>query len=101
VLQHTSTASALMRPGLVAAIGAEVLLQTLAITPEQHRRTVHERPLEGFASSSAFDPRDDRLAPTREVYERSVLGELLWPTARARPTFEQCCAAVREFPGGL
>ena len=101
LLQHRSTATTLARPGLVAAISEEVLLQTLAITSERHRHTVHERPLEGFASSSAFDPGDDRLAPTREVYEMTVLGELLWPTARARPTFEQCCDAVRGFPGGL
>lgn len=101
LLQHPATAEALTRPSLVAALAEEVLLQTLAVTPAAHREAVHERPVEGFSSSSAFDAVDSQLAATRDAYETIVLGELIWPTARSSPSFEACCRAVREFPGGL
>lgn len=101
LLEHPRTAAELSRPGLVAAIAEEVLLQTLAVTPEQHHASVHERPLAGFAQSPAFHTAAVRLAPVRQAYEAVVLGELVRSDATARPSFEECCRAVRGFPGGL
>lgn len=58
------------------------------------------RPAEGFAASEAFDPWDQVNQPTRAAYDSVVLGSLLWEGA-PRPSFDECCDAVRQFPSGL
>jgi hypothetical protein len=58
------------------------------------------RPREGFAASEAFDPDEPANEVTRGAYDTVVLGSLLWADS-PRPTFKECCDAVRDFPTGL
>jgi hypothetical protein len=52
-----------------------------------------ERPVAGFAASPAFDPTQATVAAL--TYRDVVLAQLIWPGVTA-PSFEECCAAVRE-----
>lgn len=58
------------------------------------------RPADGFAASEAFDPSAPVNEPTHGAYDTVVLGSLLWEGS-PRPSFEECCDAVRRFPTGL
>lgn len=58
------------------------------------------RPAGGFAASEAFDPSAPVNEPTKAAYDSVVLGSLLWEGA-ARPSFDECCDAVRGFASGL
>jgi len=52
------------------------------------------RPREGFAGSPAFTGGPHTEAARRE-YESRVLGELIWPSAEHRPSFDDCIDAVQ------
>ena len=58
------------------------------------------RPAEGFAASEAFDADEPANEVTRAAYDTVVLGSLLW-AGSPRPTFKECCHAVRDFPSRL
>lgn len=58
------------------------------------------RSSEGFAVSAAFDPESETSQATRAAYDAVVLGSLLWADS-PRPSFDDCCTIVQEFPSGL
>lgn len=58
------------------------------------------RPARGFATSGAFDPGSETTQVTRAAYDAVVLGGLLWADS-PRPSFDDCCVIVQEFPSGL
>lgn len=101
LLKHPATCKQLRRPGFASAIAGEVFLSTHYFKHPDHKGTVRERPLHGFATSAAFDADNPALVSTREAYDNTVLNGLLWPSAVNRPSFEACCQAVQTFPGGL
>jgi len=67
---------------------------TLLKCPEHLDFLPADRPAasDAFASS---DPVNERAA-----YDSVVLGSLLWEGA-PRPSFDECCHAVRQFSSGL
>lgn len=101
LLQHPPTCEQLQRPGVTAAIAGEVFVYTHYFKHPDHKDSVRERPMDGFATSAAFTPDNPALEPTRDAYDATVLKGLLWPTATHRPSFDECCQAVTTFDGGL
>lgn len=101
LLQHQPTGEQLRRPGVASAIAGEVFVYTHYFKHPDHKDSVRERPMGGFAVSEAFAADNPALEPTRAAYETTVLNGLLWPTAKNRPSFDDCCQAVRSFEGGL
>lgn len=69
------------------ALAREVVTFTTAAKME-----TSNRPPAGLAASPAFDPA--QAQPARSAFESIVLDQLLWPGA-VRPSFEDCCLAVR------
>ena len=72
----------------VDVLEREVVTFTRAAELETTRR-----PVNGFATSPAFDP--PAAQPARSAFETIVLDQLVWPDA-PRPTFVECCARVVE-----
>lgn len=101
LLQHPPTREQLQRPGVASAIAGEVFVHTHYFKHPDHKTSVRERPMEGFAASEAFAADNPALKPTRDAYDTTVLNGLLWPTAARRPSFDECCRAVTTFDGGL
>lgn len=101
LLQHPPTCDQLQRPGVASAIAGEVFVYTHYFKHPDHKDSVRERPMGGFAASEAFAVDNPALEPTRAAYDTTVLNGLLWPTAKNRPSFDDCCRAVTTFEGGL
>ena len=101
LLQHPPTCEQLQRPGVASAIAGEVFVYTHYFKHPDHKDSVRERPMGGFAASEAFAADNPALEPTRDAYDTTVLNGLLWPTAARRPSFDECCKAVTTFDGGL
>ena len=101
LLHHPPTREQLQRPGVASAIAGEVFVYTHYFKHPDHKDSVRERPLGGFAASEAFAANNPALEPTRDAYDTTVLNGLLWPTATRRPSFDECCKAVTTFDGGL
>lgn len=55
-----------------------------------------QRPASGLHRSPAFDGTNPALATARAAYGTVVLGQLVWPDASVRPSFEDCCNAIRS-----
>ena len=72
---------------------ADVLAREVVTFTAAAKMTTSNRPQAGFAASPAFDP--PKAQPVRNAFESVVLDQLLWPAA-ARPSFEDCCAAVQR-----
>ena len=71
---------------------ADVLAREVITFTAAANMETSNRPPAGFAASPAFDPAKAQSA--RVAFESIVLGQLLWPAA-ARPSFEDCSAAVQ------
>lgn len=72
---------------------ADVLAREVVTFTDAANMVTSTRPPTGFAASPAFDP--IKAQPVRSEFESVVLDQLLWPAA-ARPSLEDCCAAVHR-----
>lgn len=95
LLQEHRIVGELAEPRVVATMARDVETFTRAAGLPSRGR-----PAEGFGASEAFDPSAPVNEPTRGAYDTVVLGSLLWEGS-PRPSFEECCDAVRAFPSGL
>ena len=73
---------------------ADVLSREVTTFTTAAKMETSNRPPGGFAASPAFDPA--RVPHARSAFESVVREQLLWPIA-VRPSFEDCCAAVKRY----